>query len=49
REFETGLLDFLRDRKSDVLQKIRDVGDLTPEVEEMIKSTISAFKATFRA
>ena len=49
REFETGLLDFLRDRKGDVLQKINDFADLTPEVEEMIKSTISAFKATFRA
>ncbi|MFM8400339.1 MAG: F0F1 ATP synthase subunit alpha, partial [Pirellula sp.] len=49
REFETGLLEFLRDRKADVLQKIKDVGDLTPEIEELIKSTIAAFKATFRA
>ena len=48
REFETGLLAFLRDRKSEVLRKIQDVGDLTGEVEEMIKSTITAFKATFR-
>ena len=48
REFETGLLEFLRDRKSDVLKKINDVGDLTPEIEELIKSTIGAFKATFR-
>ena len=49
REFETGLLEFLRDRKGDVLQKIKDVGDLTPEIEELIKSTIASFKATFRA
>jgi F-type H+-transporting ATPase subunit alpha len=48
REFETGLMEFLRDRKSDVLKKINDVGDLTPEIEELIKSTIGAFKATFR-
>ena len=48
REFETGLIEFLRDRKSDVLKKINDVGDLTPEIEELIKSTIGAFKATFR-
>jgi len=48
REFETGLLTFLRDRKPEVSQKIRDVADLTTEVEEMIKSTITAFKATFR-
>jgi F-type H+-transporting ATPase subunit alpha len=48
REFETGLMEFLRDRKSDVLKKINEVGDLTPEIEELIKSTIGAFKATFR-
>ncbi|MFN6131124.1 MAG: F0F1 ATP synthase subunit alpha [Planctomycetota bacterium] len=48
REFETGLLTFLRDRKPEVSQKIRDVADLTTEVEDMIKSTITAFKATFR-
>jgi F-type H+-transporting ATPase subunit alpha len=48
REFENGLLTFLRDRKPEVSQKIRDVADLTTEVEEMIKSTITAFKATFR-
>jgi F-type H+-transporting ATPase subunit alpha len=48
REFETGLLEFLRDRKGDVLKKINEVGDLTPEIEELIKSTIGAFKATFR-
>ncbi len=48
REFETGLIEFLRDRKSDVLKKINEVGDLTPEIEELIKSTIGAFKATFR-
>jgi F-type H+-transporting ATPase subunit alpha len=48
REFEIGLLSFLRDRKPEVIRKIQDVADLTPEVEELIKSTIAAFKATFR-
>ncbi len=48
REFEIGLLTFLHDRKPEVAQKILDVADLTSEVEEMIKSTITAFKATFR-
>ena len=48
REFETGLIEFLRDRQSDVVKKINEVGDLTPEIEELIKSTIGAFKATFR-
>jgi F-type H+/Na+-transporting ATPase subunit alpha len=48
REFELGLLAYLRDRKPEVIRKILDVADLTPEVEEMIKSTITSFKATFR-
>ncbi|MEQ1829545.1 MAG: F0F1 ATP synthase subunit alpha [Pirellula sp.] len=48
KEFETGLLTFVRDRKPELLDKIRDVGDLTSEIEEAIKSVISAFKATFR-
>lgn len=48
REFELGLLAYLRDRKPEVIRKILEVADLTPEVEEMIKSTIASFKATFR-
>ncbi len=48
RDFEIGLLSFVRDRKPDLLVKIREVADLTPEIEEAIKSVISSFKASFR-
>ena len=48
RDFEIGLLGFVRDRKPDLLVKIREVADLTPEIEEAIKSVISTFKASFR-
>jgi F-type H+-transporting ATPase subunit alpha len=48
REFEIGLLNFVRDRKPELLTKIREVADLTPEIEEQIKSAITTFKASFR-
>jgi F-type H+-transporting ATPase subunit alpha len=48
REFEIGLLNFVRDRKPELLTKIRDVADLTSEIEEGIKGVITSFKATFR-
>ena len=48
RDFEIGLLSFVRDRKPDLLIKIREVADLTAEIEEAIKSTITTFKASFR-
>jgi len=48
REFEIGLLSFVRDRKPDLLIKIREVADLTAEIEEEIKSAITTFKASFR-
>ena len=48
RDFEIGLLSFVRDRKPDLLIKIREVADLTAEIEEAIKSAISTFKASFR-
>jgi F-type H+-transporting ATPase subunit alpha len=49
REFEQGLLDFIRNRSPELLEKIVQVGDLTSEIEEAIKGAISGFKATFRA
>jgi F-type H+-transporting ATPase subunit alpha len=49
REFEQGLLDFIRNRSPELLEKITQVGDLTTEIEEAIKGAISGFKATFRA
>lgn len=48
REFEVGLLNFVRDRKPELLTKIREVADLTSEIEEQIKSAITTFKASFR-
>ena len=48
RDFEIGLLSFVRDRKPDLLVKIREVADLTPEIEDAIKSVITSFKASFR-
>ncbi|XZE43587.1 F0F1 ATP synthase subunit alpha [Pirellulaceae bacterium SH467] len=48
RDFEVGLLTYVRDRKPELLTKIRDVADLTTEIEEMIKSAIASFKASFK-
>lgn len=48
RDFEVGLLNFVRDRKPELLDKIRNEKDLTSEIEEMIKSAISTFKASFK-
>jgi len=48
RDFEIGLLSFVRDRKPDLLIKIREVADLTADIEEAIKSAITTFKASFR-
>jgi len=48
RDFEKGLIEFIRDRNPDLLKKIKDVGDLTTEIEEAIKAAIASFKTTFR-
>ena len=48
REFEVGLLNFVRDRKPELLSKIREVADLTSDIEESIKSAITTYKASFR-
>jgi len=48
RDFEAGLQNHLKDRTPDLADKITTVGDLTPEIEEAIKSTILAFKAGFK-
>jgi F-type H+-transporting ATPase subunit alpha len=48
REFEVGLLNFVRDRHPELLTKIRDVADLTSDIEESIKSAITTYKASFR-
>jgi F-type H+-transporting ATPase subunit alpha len=48
-EFETRLLEFMRDRKSDVMNKLQETKDLSAEVEEGIKSAIAEFKKGFKA
>jgi F-type H+-transporting ATPase subunit alpha len=48
RDFEVGLLNFVRDRKPELLDKIRNEKDLTSEIEDMIKAAISTFKASFK-
>jgi F-type H+-transporting ATPase subunit alpha len=48
RDFEVGLLNYVRDRKPELLTKIREVADMTGEIEEMMKSAISSFKASFK-
>ena len=47
-DFEVGLLNHVKDRTPDLLNKIVDVGDLTTEIEDAIKAAISAFKAGFK-
>lgn len=46
-DFETGLLQFMRDRKSEVMNKLRETNDLTQEVEEGIKAAIAEFKRSY--
>jgi F-type H+-transporting ATPase subunit alpha len=48
RDFEVGLLNHVKDRAPDLLEKIAEVGDLTTEIEDAIKAVISAFKAGFK-
>ena len=46
REFELGLLTFVRDRKPELLKDI--VSKKWDEVEESVKSAVVSFKASFR-
>lgn len=47
-DFEGKLIEFMRDRKSDVLDKLTEAGDLTDEVEEGLKSAIEEFKKGYK-
>lgn len=49
REFEKGFLDYMRTEGSEVLQQIRETGDLGPETEAALKEAITAFKTRFEA
>ncbi len=48
RDFEQGLLQFVKDRQPELRSKIKESGDLTSEVEEGIKAAINSFKAGFK-
>jgi F-type H+/Na+-transporting ATPase subunit alpha len=48
-DFETKLLQFMKDRRSDVMNKLYESKDLSSEVEEGIKSAIAEFKKGYKA
>ena len=47
-DFETKLLEFLRDRKGDLLDKFAEANNLTDEVEDGIKAAIDEFKKGYK-
>ncbi|MCR9296188.1 MAG: F0F1 ATP synthase subunit alpha [bacterium] len=47
-DFETKLLEFMRDRKSDVINQLAEAGDLSEAVESAIRSAIEEFKKGYR-
>ncbi|MEM8734149.1 MAG: F0F1 ATP synthase subunit alpha [Planctomycetota bacterium] len=47
-DFESKLLEFMRDRKQDVIDKLVEAGDLTEEVESGIKAAIEEFKKSYK-
>jgi F-type H+-transporting ATPase subunit alpha len=49
RRFEAELLQYMRDRQSDLIATIRDSGDLSAESKGQLKIAIETFKGTFRA
>jgi F-type H+-transporting ATPase subunit alpha len=47
-DFEKQLLEFMGDRKPEVMQKLEETNDLTEEVENAIKSAIQEFKLGYK-
>jgi F-type H+/Na+-transporting ATPase subunit alpha len=47
RQFESELLQYVRDRQPGLLQQLVEVGDLTPDIEATLKQTLADFKAIF--
>ena len=47
-DFETRLLEFMHDRKSDVMDKLKETKDLSEEIENGIKSGIAEFKKGYK-
>ncbi len=46
--FESKMLEFLRDRKPEVLQKLTEAGEINDEVEQGIKAAIEEFKKGYK-
>ncbi|MEZ0575726.1 F0F1 ATP synthase subunit alpha [Halodesulfovibrio aestuarii] len=49
REFESGLLDFLRSSKSDILADLKDRAVIDDDIEGRLKAAIDEFKKSFSA
>jgi F-type H+-transporting ATPase subunit alpha len=47
KRFERELIDFVRARHGDILEHIRDRGDLSDELAQRLAQAIESFKATF--
>jgi len=49
RKFEDGLLDYMRNQRSDILNEIKETQDLSPELDKKLAAAIEEFKKTFKA
>lgn len=49
RKFEDGLLDYMRNQRSDILNEIRETQDLSAELDKKLAEAITEFKKTFKA
>ena len=48
RQWESEFLQFMKDRKADVISKLQEANDLTSEVEQAIRAAIDEFKKGYR-
>ena len=48
RDFEAKFLQYMRDRKSDIIAKLKDTNDLTAEVEAGIRAGLEEFKKGYK-
>ena len=48
RKWESEFLQFMKDRKADVIKKLQDANDLTSEIEQAIRASIEEFKRGYR-
>ncbi|SDN42585.1 F-type H+-transporting ATPase subunit alpha [Desulfonauticus submarinus] len=49
RKFEDGLLDYMRNQRSDILNEIKESQDLSEELDKKLAEAINEFKKTFKA